>query len=104
MRRADRGIMPVIRARPGHEASPSVRRLRGEAWRLADRGLAGCVHESNYHRHAQGEVDDDRYADLANAIWLLAYNTGFEFTVSPHQEAEPSRLNQAWVNYGDVSW
>jgi hypothetical protein len=52
----------------------------------------------------KGEVDDDRYADLANAIWLLAYNTGLEFTVTPDQEAEPSQLNEAWTKYGDVSW
>jgi hypothetical protein len=52
----------------------------------------------------KGEVDDDRYADLANAIWLVVYNTGLEFSVTPDQEAEPRRLNEAWANYGDVSW
>jgi len=52
----------------------------------------------------KGEVDDDRYADLANAIWLVAYNTGLEFTVTPDQEADLCRLNEAWRNYGAVSW
>jgi hypothetical protein len=52
----------------------------------------------------KGEVDDDRYADLANAIWLVAYNTGLELTVTPDQEADPTQLNEAWGRYGDVSW
>jgi hypothetical protein len=52
----------------------------------------------------KGEVDDDRHTDLANAIWLVAYNTGLHFTVTPDSEAEPSRLNEAWTNYGDISW
>lgn len=52
----------------------------------------------------KGEVDDDRYADLANALWLVAYNTGLKFSVTPDAEADPDRLNQAWANYGDVSW
>ncbi|WP_109505511.1 hypothetical protein [Nocardioides speluncae] len=52
----------------------------------------------------KGEVDDDRYADLANAIWLIAYNTGLEFAVAPDREAQSSQLNEAWAKYGEVSW
>lgn len=52
----------------------------------------------------KGEIDDDRYADLANAVWLVTYNTGLEFSITPDSEADSAKLNDAWAGYRDVSW
>lgn len=74
-----------------------------EAWCSTEQDWQSAYMSRTITVTIKGEIDDDRYADLANAIWLVTYNTGLKFSVTPDQEAEPSRLIEAWANYGDVS-
>lgn len=42
---------------------------------------------------------DDRYADLANAVWMLLQAGSFSFLVKPDTKADADHLNKRWSNY-----
>ncbi|SBT44582.1 hypothetical protein [Micromonospora narathiwatensis] len=49
-------------------------------------------------------VDPDKYADIANAIWMQMKATGCDFTVTPDEESVPDQLDKRWDEYSQVSW
>ncbi|MGC4889700.1 hypothetical protein [Micromonospora sp. DT227] len=48
--------------------------------------------------------DDDRYADIANALWAQMNATGCDFTVALGTDADATAADKRWDHYSKVSW
>lgn len=42
---------------------------------------------------------DERYADLANSVWMALEAGSFSFSVTPDAMADPAQLNSRWNGY-----
>lgn len=42
---------------------------------------------------------DDRYADLANSVWMALQAGPFDFSVTPDDRADTVQLNGRWDGY-----
>ncbi|MFG2050892.1 hypothetical protein ACGFIW_26090 [Micromonospora sp. NPDC048935] len=49
-------------------------------------------------------VEDERYADIVNAIWMQMQAVGCDFTVKPDKQADLAELDRWWDSYSQVSW
>ncbi|SCL50719.1 hypothetical protein [Micromonospora chersina] len=49
-------------------------------------------------------VSEERYADIVNAIWMQMNAIGFDFTVTPDDQAVPAQIDKRWDEYSQVSW
>jgi hypothetical protein len=50
------------------------------------------------------DADDDQYAHIVNAVWMLLRATEREYTVEPDKQADQALLDQTWDSYSEVSW
>ena len=50
-------------------------------------------------------ISDAKYADVANAVWMLLRSLDHTFTVQPDGQADRRQMDAAWEQYGkDASW
>lgn len=50
---------------------------------------------------------DERYADIANSVWMALQAGSFRFSVTPDAKADTAQLNTRWDGYtanGTVIW
>lgn len=59
-----------------------------------------------YNNETTGDpIDEEKYADLANMVWMVMRTTPFNFDIEPDQDADTEKMDDAWAQYGDdASW
>jgi hypothetical protein len=50
------------------------------------------------------DADDEDYAHIANAVWMLMRATSHDFDVVPDRHAKRDMLDEIWGGYSKVSW
>lgn len=50
------------------------------------------------------DVEPERYADIANAVWMLLEAIDCDFTVTPDGQDDAAALDKRWDDYSNVSW
>ncbi|MFI7336291.1 DUF6308 family protein, partial [Micromonospora aurantiaca] len=48
--------------------------------------------------------NDERYADIANAIWAQMNATGYNFSILLDSTADAAAVDRRWDEYSEVSW
>ncbi|MET7373451.1 hypothetical protein [Micromonospora arida] len=51
-----------------------------------------------------GVPDEQRYADIVNAVWMQMQAIGCDFTVVPDDQADATAMDKRWDQYSQVSW
>ncbi|MEV4467385.1 hypothetical protein AB0J51_27635 [Micromonospora echinofusca] len=49
-------------------------------------------------------VEEGRYADIVNAIWMQMRAIDCDYAVKPDNQADPVELDRRWDSYSQVSW
>jgi hypothetical protein len=67
---------------------------------MADRWIKIAIHGANAHDKSSTIEEEERFIDLAHALWSVAQTSGVDFTLSVDRHANIEAYNARWAELG----